>query len=155
MIKFAYILFAIAFAQGFDHSWDDSSDDHDGHSLFKSLGKCEDECVTFVTCLYDSKGNYTEGQNPVKARDLTWDCLWSIDDSWPIQGNLMEATKCSIKVYENAPQSDVQDCYADNVYGPVIGMAVGHWIFSIAMALVGLLFLIALCCAHFRCYKPT
>lgn len=123
MIKFAFILFAIAFAQDYD-----SMDDSDDSSLsFKSMGKCEDECVTFVTCLYDSKNNYTEGQNPVKARDLTWDCLWSIDESWVIERSLMAATKCTIKVYEDAPQSDVEDCYADDVYGPVIGMIVGSF----------------------------
>jgi hypothetical protein len=151
MIKFVYILFAIAFAQ---HS-DRMDDKHMDGKWVKSMGKCEDECVTFVTCLYDSKNNYTEGQNPVKARDLTWDCLWSIDDSWVIEGNLMGATKCTIKVYEGAPQSDVEDCYANDVYGPVIGMAVGHLVVSIVMGLGGILFLVAICCAHFRCYKPT
>jgi len=150
MIKFVYVLLAIAFAQDFD-----SMDDSDDPTFFKSVAKCEDDCVTFVTCLYDSKNNYTEGQNPVKARDLTWDCLWSIDESWVIERSLMAATKCTIKVYEDAPQSDVEDCYADDVYGPVIGMMVGGFVVRLAAGLAGILCLVAICCAHFRCYKPT
>merc|ERR1719219_1287851 len=34
-------------------------------------------------------------------------------------------------------------------------MAVGHLVVQIVMGLGVLLFLVAICCAHFRCYKPT
>jgi len=147
---FSLILFGIALAQP-ENGMQDSDNQKFGN--FK-VGKCEDQCVTFVQCLFDTKGNYTEGHNQVKARDLTWDCLWSIDDTWVVEKNLRDATKCSMKVYENSDQDDVEDCYADNIYSPAWGMVIGGMFFQFIIGVAGLGSLIAISCAHCRCYKP-
>merc|ERR1711953_518830 len=42
-----------------------------------------------------------------------------------------------------------------NVYGPMWGHMFGRFIFSIVVGIFAILSLIAICCAHFRCYKPT
>jgi len=150
LMIFTVLLSVVAFAHYQDHGR------YQKQSGFDGIGKCTDDCETFVNCLFDTKNNYTEGHNQVKARDLTWDCLWSIDDSWAIENNLHEATTCSMKVYENAERQDVEDCFADNLYTPAFGSAMGQFMFQIFLTLICMAQLIAICCAHSRCYKaPT
>lgn len=144
--------FAFAFARP---GWDTQQGDVNNNQKwnFQSVGKCEDECVTFTTCLYDTKNNYTEGHDQVKARDLTWDCMWNLEDDWVVQKNIVEATKCAMKVYEGKDRDEVEDCLSDNVYGPAIGQFLGAIFFQCVVGVFGLGFLLALTCAHCRWYK--
>lgn len=144
-----FFLFVVGFAHK-DFAHKDSAHKDNWHH-----GNCVEGCEDFVNCLYNRTDQYADKTRPnVDAMELTWDCLMdaSKSSSWIVQMRLTEATQCTRKIFEKEPREDVEDCYADNVYGPFILAIIGHWIFWGICMFTGLLYVLAFALAHFRCY---
>lgn len=127
---------------------------HHGHHHHHKHTHCEDDCSFFVDCLYQNQANHSEGVLHVKAMQLTWDCLWSVDHPWAVESQLRKATTCTMKIYDQVPREEVEQCYVDNIYGPEFWKHIGSCVANLLAFVVFLGFVIALSCAHWKCYKP-
>jgi len=112
---------------------------------------CEDDCEDFVNCLYNTTQYYQDGPVRTKAMQLTWDCLWEVDHYMIVQAQMKTATDCTIKIYDGEDRSEVEDCYAENVYGPAITAWMCMMMMRLAFFVFGVLSLVAICVSHFRC----